>query len=192
MNKFYSSRAFQFFAIVIISSLCVLLDILTKINFSKIELPKNRPEYNAQGVDGRVYNKSGKLVYKLTSNNAWEFPDDVRVFMQELELSVYEDKSDQVKYSVKSDDGWVNYNNLLGFLGKNVVITIFGLGMGKNITIYGDQINLDMNKHYFDSDKPIKAIQEQNTLSSTGFSYDSERQLLTLNSKVKVVYFYNR
>jgi len=86
MNKLYSSKSFQFFAIIIIASLCLLLDTLTRINFNKIELPKNSPEYNAEGISGGVYNKSGKLLYSLKSKFAWQFPDDKKIYMKNLEL----------------------------------------------------------------------------------------------------------
>jgi lipopolysaccharide export system protein LptC len=179
---------FQFFAIVIISTLCLLLDTLTRINFNKIELPKDRPEYNAQGVDGRVYDKAGKLLYNLVSEEAWEYPNDVRIFLKTFQINMYHENSDLVKYHITSDNGWINHITKVGELGNNTVVTIPNSNPNQTIRLYGRNISLDIDKGVFASNEDAKAIQGKSVVYSHGFTYDNKRKFLVLNSKVKVIY----
>ena len=188
MNKFYSSRAFQFFAIIIIASLCLLLDTLTKISFTKIELPKNSPEYHAKGVDGSAYNKTGKLLYNLKSEIAWQFPGDKRIYMKNLHVYMYNESSDALQYEVVSDDGWVNHSDKLGYLGKNAIVTAYDSNPNKTVKIYGKNINLDINTNVFKSSEAVRATQEKSIVTSNGFNYDHKRKFLTLNSNARVIY----
>lgn len=188
MQKFYSSRAFTLFAMIIMGVLCLLLDTLTRINFNKIELPKNSPEYNARMVNGSVYNKAGKLLYNLTSNTAWQFPEDKRIYMQDLEIKLYNESNNEVKYDLTSDDGWVNHTEKLGFLGVNTVLVMEDKNPSKITRIYGSGIDLDMNQNLFKSNEDVKATQGESVLTGHGFSYDRDKQFLTINSRVRITY----
>lgn len=188
MHKFYNSRVFQFFAIIIISSLCLLLDNLTRINYNKIELPKNRPEYNAKNVDGRVYNKSGKLLYTLISDEAYEYPSDERIFLKNLKIDMFHESSDAIKYQISSDNGWINHTTKQGELGVNTVVTVTDPDPSKVIQMYGSDISLDLAKNIFTSSANTHATQGKSTLYTNGFSYDNNQKLLILNSKVRIIY----
>lgn len=189
MHKFYSSRAFTAFAMVIMGVLCLLLDTLTRINFNKIELPKNSPEYNATGVDGGVYNLNGKLSYNLKSDTAWQFPEDKRIYMKMLDIKVYQESNDNVKYDLTSNDGWVNHTDKLGYLGQNTKLVVMDNDPHKIVYIYGRDVDLDLNKNIFKSKEDVKATQDKSVLTGHGFSYDKDRQFLEINSKVKITYY---
>lgn len=189
MHKFYSSRVFTLFAMIIMGVLCLLLDTLTRINFNKIELPKNSPEYNAKGVDGSVYSKSGKLLYNLTGDTAWQFPEDKKIYMQDLEIKLYNESNDEVRYDLTSDDGWVNHTEKFGFLGSNTQMIIQDKDPAKVVTILGSSIDLDLNKNIFKSESDVKATQAKSVLTGHGFSYDRDKQFLIINSKVNITYF---
>lgn len=188
MFKYYSPRVFRFFAVAIIASLCLLFDVLTRINFKMPELPKDKPEYNAVNVDGKVYNKQGKLLYKLISKTAWEFPNDERIYMTDVQIFMYDEHSDVVKYYLTSKSGWVNYSKKLGQLGLDTELTVNDPIPQKNIRVYGKNINFNMEKNLFESVDDIKAVQDRNVVTAHGFSFDYNKQFLTLNSKVSVTY----
>jgi lipopolysaccharide export system protein LptC len=56
------------------------------------------------------------------------------------------------------------------------------------IHIYTSKVNIDFNKKFLDSLSPVKSTQNKSVVYATGFSYDKEKQFLTLKSKVKVIY----
>jgi len=188
MTKYHSSKVFQFFAIVIISSLCLLLDTLTEIHFNKVSLPKNHPEYNAAGVEGRVFNSQGKILYHIASDTAWEYPSDERIFLKKLDIFLYDESTSVVKYQVASDDGWLNHTSKVGYLGKNVVAVVSNPEPHKVITMYGNKVAVDFAKKIFSSSEDVKVVKNASVVTAHGFTYDSNREFLTLNSKVKVVY----
>lgn len=189
MHKLYSSRAFTVFAIVIMGVLCLLLDVLTRINFNRIELPKNSPEYNAKGVDGRVFQKNGKLLYNLKSDFAWQFPEDKRIYMKTLNIKVYKESSDDVAYDLTSNDGWVDHVSKIGYLGESTVLVIMDKDPTKITRMYARAINLDMNKNMFKSDENVRVTMDKSMLTGHGFSYDRDRQFLEINSNVRINYY---
>lgn len=189
MQKIYSSRTFTAFAMVIMGGLCLTLDTLTRINFSKIELPKNAPEYNARGVSGSVHNRTGKLLYNLTSDTAWQFPEDKRIYMKMLGIKVYKDTSDDIKYDLTSNDGWINHTDKLGYLGHNTQLVVADKDPAKIIQVEGYAIDLDLNKNIFSSNEDVQARQAKSVLTGHGFSYDRERQFLEIKSKVRITYY---
>ncbi len=188
MHKFYSSKAFQFFAISIISSLCLLLNSLTTINFHKMELPRTHPQYNAKGISGGVYARSGKLLYQVQSNEAWEFPEDDRIFLKGLKINMYNESSNVVDYSISSANGWINHVTKIGQLGESTVLQMTNADPLKVVTMYGKNINLDMNKNTFSSNEDAYATQGKGKVYTHGFSYNNNTHFLTLTSKVRVIY----
>ncbi len=187
MFKLYSPRVFRFFTIFLMASLCLLLNSLTQINFTKIKFPKDTPEYTASGVSGKIYNDNGTLMYQLKSEGAWQFPDNERLFMKNLTATTYNESNGIIKYNLTSNDGWINYNKKIGFMGKNSILTLNNQDPLQITKIFGDQINLDLNKNYFWSNSDIKAVQNKSIVTGHGFSYDQNTQFLTINSSAKVI-----
>ena len=188
MQKLYSSRAFQFFAVIIIASLCLLLNTLTQIHFHKMVLPKTHPQYNAKGVTGSVYNKQGKILYSLQSKEAWEYPDDERIYLKDLVISLFSESSDEITYSVNSRDGWINQETKEGLLGESTVLKMYNSDPKQAVTIYGKNINLNMNTNVFSSNEDASASQGRGVVYTHGFKYDNKKHFLILTSKVRVVY----
>ncbi len=188
MQKLYSSKAFQFFAIIIIASLCLLLNTLTQINFHKMSLPKANPQYNVKGITGGVYNKQGKILYALKSQEALEYPDDERIYIKNLELNLFGESSNETTYSVTSKDAWINRETKVGLLGESVVLKMYNPDPKQVLTIYGKNINLDMNNNIFSSNEDAKGLQGNAIVYTHGFKYDNKKHFLVLTSKVRVVY----
>lgn len=188
MHKLYSSKAFQFFAIMIISSLCLLLNSLTTINFHKMELPKTHPQYNAKGISGSVYNQAGKILYNMQSVYAWEYPDDDKIYLTSLKIDMYNESSDLIAYDVTSKDGWINHITKIGHLGESTVVVVANPDPAQVVTMYTKDVDLNMDKNTFTSNAATRAIQGKSSVYSEGFSYDNAKHFLILNSKVRVIY----
>lgn len=189
MQRLYNSKFFQTATIIIISCLCVLLNHLTKINFTKIELPRNYPEYTAKYASGKVYNKNGKLIYKLTTNSAYEYPNDNRIFLRDFNLQIFAESSNTVKYQITGDNGWIDSHTQQGELGANITITIYNQAQtDKNIRLQGSNIKLNLAKNIFSSKNFAKATVGSNYVMTTGFNFNNASGVLNLNSKVELLY----
>lgn len=191
MNKFYSSKGFQFLAIVMITSLCILLNHLTIIRFNHMDLPKDLPEYKANSVKVHVYTHSGKLEYKLISDEAWEYPEDDRIFLKSFTINIYDKDSDFVKYKIKANTGWLNYNKKIGQLGDNAFLSVESRDLKDVIKFHGSNVDFDLNKNIFTSKNKVHAIQSKSIVYSDGFYYDERIGNLILKSNVKVLYDQN-
>ena len=158
------------------------------INFRKMELPKTHPQYNAKGISGGVYNRSGKILYDVKSAEAWEFPDDDRIYLKSLKINIYNESSNMVDYSIASETGWINHITKIGQLGESTVAQITNPDPTQVITFYGKNINLDMDKNAFSSIEDAHAVQGKSVVYTHGFTYDNNKHFLVLTSKVRVVY----
>ena len=188
-HRYQGSRTFQVFTIVLLSALCILLNFLTKINFHTTDLPRDKPEYNAQGVGGKVFNnKTGTLEYRLISDKAWQYPAQEKINLQDFVIYTYYESSDKIQYQLSARDGWVDNSKKLGFLGESTILTIDNSVPLEIIKIYTSDVNIDLNKNFLKSSAPVKATQNKNVVYATGFSYDRNKQFLTLDSKVRVIY----
>lgn len=188
IGKSFSSRAFQFFAVAIIGGLCLVLDNLTQIRFNKMDLPRNSPQYNATQISASVYSKTGSLIYSVSGEEAWEFPNSDKVYIKNIVLRKYNESNDQLQYEVTSDDSWIDRKTKDGFLGKNVVAKVIESNPEQNIVLTGDNFKLSFADDTIDSSENAHAVQGKNEVYTHGFKYNNKTKYLQLLSNVKVIY----
>ncbi|MBX9597362.1 MAG: LPS export ABC transporter periplasmic protein LptC [Burkholderiales bacterium] len=186
--KYQSSRLFNALTVIILSGLCVLLNSLTRIDFHKLELPKNKPEYSATNFQANLYTPKGILVYQVSAESGTQFPNSNRIMMTDLILQAFNESTTQIAQQLTSKDGWLDNQSLLGFLGESVVITFFESVSAQNINVYTKNVNINGKTKFADSSAPIRAVQGKSVLTGIGFSVDYDKKLLVIESNVKVVY----
>lgn len=186
--KYQSSRLFNILTVIILSALCVLLNVLTRIDFHKLELPKNKPEYSATDFQANLYTPQGVLIYQVSAESGIQFPDSNRIVMQDLTLQTFNESTTQIAQQLTSKDGWLDNQTLLGFLGESVIITFFESVPSQNINVYTKNVNINGKTKFANSSAPIRAIQGKSILTGMGFSVDYDKKLLVIESNVKVIY----
>lgn len=186
--KYQSSRLFNILTAIILSALCVLLNALTKIDFHKLELPKNKPEYSATNFQANLYTPQGVLIYQVSAESGIQFPDSSRIMMQGLTLQAFSESTTQIAQQLTSKDGWLDNQTLLGFLGESVIITFFESVPSQNINVYTKNVNINGKTKFANSSAPIRAVQGKSILTGMGFSVDYDKKLLVIESNVKVIY----
>jgi|LauGreDrversion4_2_1035121.scaffolds.fasta_scaffold199989_3 LPS export ABC transporter protein LptC len=186
--KYQSSRLFNALTVIILSGLCVLLNSLTRIDFHKLELPKNKPEYSATNFQANLYTPKGILVYQVSAESGTQFPNSNRIMMTDLILQAFNESTTQIAQQLTSKDGWLDNQSLLGFLGESVVITFFESVSAQNINVYTKNVNINGKTKFANSSAPIRAVQGKSVLTGIGFSVDYDKKLLVIESNVKVVY----
>ncbi|RTL12904.1 MAG: LPS export ABC transporter periplasmic protein LptC [Neisseriaceae bacterium] len=186
--KYQSSRLFNILTAIILSALCVLLNALTKIDFHKLELPKNKPEYSATNFQANLYTPQGVLIYQVSAESGIQFPDSSKIMMQGLTLQAFSESTTQIAQQLTSKDGWLDNQTLLGFLGESVIITFFESVPSQNINVYTKNVNINGKTKFANSSAPIRAVQGKSILTGMGFSVDYDKKLLVIESNVKVIY----
>ena len=110
--KYQSSRLFNALTVIILSGLCVLLNSLTRIDFHKLELPKNKPEYSATNFQANLYTPKGILVYQVSAESGTQFPNSNRIMMTDLILQAFNESTTQIAQQLTSKDGWLDNQSL--------------------------------------------------------------------------------
>lgn len=189
--KYQSSRIFNVFTVIVLTGLCVLLNSLTQINFHKLELPKDKPEFSATGIAANLYDPQGKLLYRVLAESGIRFPDGENISLENLDFQSFNDKTKQLAQQLTSKNGWVDPQTSLGYLGESVVITSFDNDPQKIINVYTHDVSINGKTKFANSSAPIRATQGKSILTGNGFSLDYDKKFLVIESNVKVIYVTN-
>ncbi len=183
-----SPKLFQLFVIIILSILCILLNKLTTINFYSKKIPDNYPEYQVSKLYFNLYNKNGKLIYNIVANQGWRNKNNNKVFLTNLKIKAYNKINHALLYTLVADDGYINYDKKIGFLGHNVLANIKAIKMQDEITMTTNNVTLDFISNNIYNNDYLHVVQNNNIISAVGFNYAIKQHLLKLNSKIKILY----
>lgn len=186
--KHHSSRLFNILTIIILAGLCMLLGELTKIDFHKMELPKNKPEFAATGFEASLYSPQGALLYRVNAAAGNQFPDSNRILMKSIILQSYSESDTSLREQITSNDGWLDTKSSLGFLGESVVLTLSNPDPKQVVHVYTRNVDLNAKKKTATSSEPLRAVQNKSILTGIGFFVDYESKILIVESNVKVIY----
>lgn len=186
--KYQSSRLFNILTVVILAGLCVLLNNLTQIDFHRLELPKNKPEFSATGILINLYNSSGSLLYKVEAESGVQYPETNKILLSKLKLQAFNESTTTLQEKLTSDDGWIDHTTSLGFLGNNVVLTIVNPDPAKIIYVYARDVNLNAKTQFVISSAPVRATQGKSVLTGVGFNINYKKKLLTIESNLDIIY----
>lgn len=186
--KQHSSRLFNILTIIILSGLCLLLGELTKINFHKMELPKNKPEFTATGFVASLYSPQGALLYRVNAATGNQFPDSNRILMKTIVLRSYSESDSSLREEITSKDGWIDTKSSLGFLGESVVLTLSNSDPRQVVHVYTRDVNLNAKEKTAMSSAPVRAVQNKSILTGIGFHMNYESKVLIVESNVKIIY----
>lgn len=186
--RYQSSKIFNVFTAVILVVLCLLLNKLTQINFRRIELPKNKPEFSATGINAHIYTPAGKLLYLLAAESGTQFPESQVIYLQQIKLQAFSESNNNLTEQLTSKNGWVNNQTQLGFLGESVMVILNNPDPAQITYIYTKNVDLDGPHKLATSSAPVRAVQKNSVLTGVGFSLDYKRKFLKIESQVKVVY----
>lgn len=186
--RYNSSRLFNLLTIIVLSCLCLLLNQLTQIDFNYINLAKNRPEFSATGVNIELFDPKGLQLYKVRAENGIQYPSSTKILLKKLQITEYNKSTGILNRTLFADDGWIDSKTEQGFLGENTKLVITDPDPNRNSTIYTKNIAIDWQRRYLSSNAPVRVVQGKNVLTGVGFSFDYEKQFITINSKVKIIY----
>jgi len=186
--KYQSSRLFNLMTVIILSLLCVLLNYLTRIDFHRLQLPKNKPEFASSGILANLFSKNGKLLYRAMAESGLQYPDSSKIFLSNLNMQAFSESTELLQEKLTSNDGWLDTANSLGFLGESVVLTVSNVDPQYIINVYTRHVNLDAKRQLAYSSEPVRATRGKSVMTGIGFNVDYAKQLLTIESNVKIIY----
>ncbi len=189
--KYQSSRLFNLFTVIVLTCLCLLLNFLTKIDFHKLELPKDKPEFSATGIVADLYDPEGRHLYKVLAESGTRFPEGSQISLNKLDFQAFNESTGLLSQQLTSKNGWLDPESALGYLGESVVITSYDNDPQKIIKVYTHDVVINSKNKTAQSSAPILAVQGKSTLTGVGFHLDYDKKFLVIESNVKVVYVTN-
>lgn len=189
--KYQSSRIFNTITVIVLSGLCLLLNSLTQINFHKLLLPNDKPEFSATGIAANLYAPDGARLYRLLAESGNQFPERSQIGLTNLTMQAFNESTGELAQQLTSNDGWVDSKTTLAYLGESVLIVSFDKDPQKAIQVYTKQVNINGATKFANSSAPIRAIQGKSIMTGIGFSLDYNKKFLTIESNVKVIYVTN-
>lgn len=188
MLKAKSSHLFNFFTGLVLAILCLLLNYLTHINFKKLSLPKDKPAFAATGINASLYESDGTMLYDFNAESGTQYPDSDVINLTNLTVKSFDKAKNTLTQQLTSNDGWVDTKTSQAFLGSNVVITIFNVDPSQAIKINTQNISIDAHAKVAHTNEKIQATQGKSVLTGNGVKVDYDKQILTIESNVKVIY----
>ncbi len=187
----HSSKVFNVVTAVILTGLCLLLAQLTQINFHKLELPKDKPEFFATGVSASIYESNGEVLYHVVAESAVQFPDDEKISFFNMVFNAYDKQTNKLAQQLFSKDGWIDTESKSAFLGRDVKMLNISSLESRNITLTTHDVNIDTQHKLISTKSMIQANQGQSVLTGIGATFDYDRQFLTIESRVRITYVTN-
>ncbi len=186
--RYQSSRLFNLLTVIILALLCVLLNYLTRIDFHRLELPKNKPEFSSTGIEANLFSKHGKLLYRALAESGLQYPDTSKVILYRLDMLAFSESTELLQEKLTSNDGWIDTASSLGYLGESVALTVSNVDPKYIINAYTRHVHLDANRQFAYSLEPIRATRGKSVMTGIGFSIDYAKKIMTIESNVKIVY----
>lgn len=186
--KYQSSRLFNILTAILLSGLCLLLNELTKIDFHRLELPKDKPEFATTGIEANLFNPQGVLLYRVSAATGKQFPDSNKIVMSDIVMQGFGESDTLLHEQITSEDGWLDTKTSIGFLGESVIMTMTNPNPKQIVRVYTKDININGLTKYANSSAPVRATQGKSVLTGVGFTFDYEKKYLTIESHVKVIY----
>lgn len=186
--KYQSSRLFNLMTVIILSLLCVLLNFLTRIDFHRLELPKNKPEFASGGIVANLFSRNGKLLYRAMAESGLQYPNNSKIYLTRLDMQAFSESTELLQEKLTSNDGWIDTSSSLGFLGESVLLTVTNVDPGNIINVYTKHVHLDANRQIAYSSEAVRATRGKSIMTGNGFKVDYSKQLLTIESSVRIIY----
>lgn len=186
--KYQSSKLFNLITAIILSVLCLLLEELTRINFHRMDLPKDKPVFSATGISASLYESNGHLLYNVYAESGNQFPDSSVIELHQITVKSYVESTGDLSQQLMSNDGWIDTKTSTAFLGESVEIMVMSKDPKQIIRAYTHDVNIDATTKKVVTSAPIRATQGQSVLTGVGVNLDYDKQFLTIESNVKVIY----
>jgi len=116
--KIISHRLFSFFTIVLLCALTLTLKYITSFNLINQKLNLNKPNIVASKITGYVNDNNGALIYSIISESVFQFPDQKTLHLVNFTLSSFKPANGYIKSTIKGQDGYIEYNNKIAFIGQ--------------------------------------------------------------------------
>ncbi|MDK4681033.1 LPS export ABC transporter periplasmic protein LptC [Kingella negevensis] len=178
------------FPLVLAMILCGLsawLGRVSEVIVEEVKLDPAKPQYSMTNTQGKRFDISGSLKEQLDSPHAWQLPDQKNVFFQSPTLQLFNQGVKQ--YQVDAEQARYEIETKKVFLQQDVVLTKEADEQRPAAKVTTDHLNVDTVTEIAETDAPIQYQYGRSTGSSVGMTYDNQKGLLSLLSRVRAMIY---
>ncbi len=179
--------AFPLILAVALGGLSAWLGRISEIHTEEVKLNPDEPQYAMQSIDGRHFDDSGRLKEHLTATKAWQLPDSKAVHFGSPQLLVYQEG--QLLYQVNSLEATYQTDDKQVLFEHEVVMTKQADAKRPAGIVKTDKLNVNTDTQYAQTDAPVSFEYGDSRGTSIGMTYDHQKGLLNLPSKVKATIY---
>lgn len=163
------------------------LNNVTKVEEGATELDPDEPQYVMLGADGKRYDEQGLISESLVAAKVWQFPRSDDVHFEKPNANLY--KNGVHEFHVVGDSATYNDKTKKLFFDKKVTLTKSETAEKPEMKIVTTALAVQVDKKTAATTEPTAFAYGPSHGTTIGFRYDGERQLLNLDSRVRVTYY---
>lgn len=148
-NSSIVSLLFPLILSILLGGVGFLLNIITDIDDTKVELNPEEPQYIMNKINAKRFDQNGNLKNSLHAEQAWINPNDENVFFRQPELEVRE--NNKLLYTLSSDNGVYNREVKQVDLTGNVKIKKYDVQGKLTAQSESDSLHIDEVEGNFDT-----------------------------------------
>ncbi|QEY24097.1 LPS export ABC transporter periplasmic protein LptC [Neisseria animalis] len=179
--------AFPLVLAVALGGLSAWLGRISEIQTEEVKLNPDEPQYAMQVIDGRHFDEQGRLKEHLTAETAWQLPESKEVHFGMPKLLVYADG--KLLYQVDSRLAAYHTDSKQVWFEQDVVMNKTAEADRPAGVVKTDKLHVDTETRFASTKSPVEFEYGRSHGSSVGMTYDYEKGLLTLPSRVKATIY---
>ena len=179
--------AFPLVLAVALGGLSAWLERISEIDIEEVKLNPNQPQYTMDGIDGRRFDKQGRLKEHLSARGAKQFPESTDVHFELPHLVFFQEGSRL--YDVGSDEAVYNTQTKQLLFKHNVVLTKAADAKRQAGVVKTDLLHVDTESQYAQTDTPVTFQYGESSGNAEGLTYDHKKGLLNFPSRVKATIY---
>lgn len=180
------SRLFPILLIVLLGGLTFWLDTITDwLGMGNTRPETGAPDYVLYDFTATVFDGKGQVKQTLVGKQAWQFPHNDTIYLQQPHLKQY--AAQQLSVEIVGAEGQYNPKRQQGYFAKEVTLTRFRPDAPPS-RLVTTQLSVDMDKRTARTAAPAVMTQGGTVIRSVGLAYDDTTQFLNLPSRVKITH----
>lgn len=187
MKKWRSGWLFPLVLAIFLGGLSAWLGRISEVDVEEVVLNPNEPQYSMNGIDGKRFDEAGRLKENMSAESAWQMPKSDDIYFLQPRLSLYADG--KILYDVKSEEARYNTDSRQVQFDKNVVLTKAADAQRPAGILETSMLLVDTRTEIAQTSAPVNYQYGRSHGSANGLTYDHNKGLLNLPSRVRAIIY---
>ncbi|MDO4641429.1 MAG: LPS export ABC transporter periplasmic protein LptC [Neisseria sp.] len=187
MIKLRSGWLFPLVLAVALGGLSAWLGRISEIHVEETAPNPNEPKYEMRGISGIRFDEAGRIRENLSAEKAWQLPNKDEVVFATPDLKMFS-QGRQI-YQVKSKNARYDTENRQVYFENDVVMTKAAEADKPAGMLKTSRMMIDTKTENAHTDAKVEYQYGRSHGTANGLTYDNEKGILNLPSRVKATIY---